>query len=142
MLCWLCPADYVREVIAPNVQAGANAAERAAPPVIAELPCARGHADGMDVVQVNMTNTSNLPIEAMEMEFPLRVERYELVPDSGGAGRYRGGLGVLRDLRVLANDATVALRSARAIDTYVSKGGDVVWEPKFTFHGFRYVELS
>src|SRR5262245_13295033 len=76
---------------------------------------ARGHADGMDVVQVNMTNTSNLPIEAMEMEFPLRVERYELVPDSGGAGRYRGGLGVLRDLRVLAEDATVALRSARQI---------------------------
>jgi N-methylhydantoinase B len=75
----------------------------------------RGHADGMDVVQVNMTNTSNLPIEAMEMEFPLRVERYELVPDSGGAGRYRGGLGVLRDLRVLADEATVALRSARQI---------------------------
>lgn len=75
----------------------------------------RGHADGMDVVQVNMTNTSNLPIEAMEMEFPLRVDRYELVPNSGGAGKYRGGLGVLRDLRVLADDATVALRSARQI---------------------------
>ena len=74
---------------------------------------ARGHADGMDVVQVNMTNTSNLPIEAMEMEFPIRVERYELVSDSGGAGRFRGGLGVLRDLRVLADDATVSLRSAR-----------------------------
>jgi N-methylhydantoinase B len=73
----------------------------------------RGHADGMDVVQVNMTNTSNLPIEAMEMEFPVRVERYELVADSGGAGRFRGGLGVLRDLRVLADGATVALRSAR-----------------------------
>jgi N-methylhydantoinase B len=76
---------------------------------------ARSHADGMDVVQVNMTNTSNLPIEALEMEFPLRVERYELVPDSAGAGTYRGGLGVLRDLRVLAEDATVALRSARQV---------------------------
>jgi N-methylhydantoinase B len=74
---------------------------------------ARGHADGMDVVQINMTNTSNLPIEAMEMEFPLRVERYELVPDSGGAGKFRGGLGVIRDIRVLADEATVALRSAR-----------------------------
>ena len=73
----------------------------------------RGQADGMDVVQVNMTNTSNLPIEAMEMEFPLRVDRYELVRNSGGAGKFRGGLGVLRDLRVLANEATVALRSAR-----------------------------
>jgi N-methylhydantoinase B len=76
---------------------------------------ARSHADGMDVVQVNMTNTSNLPIEALEMEFPLRVERYELLSDSAGAGTYRGGLGVLRDLRVLAEDATVALRSARQI---------------------------
>jgi N-methylhydantoinase B len=76
---------------------------------------ARSHADGMDVVQVNMTNTSNLPIEALEMEFPLRVERYELVSDSAGAGSYRGGLGVLRDLRVLAEDATVALRSARQV---------------------------
>jgi len=74
---------------------------------------ARGHADGMDVVQANMTNTSNLPIEAMEMEFPVRVERYELIPDSAGAGRYRGGLGVVRDIRVLAEGATVALRSAR-----------------------------
>ena len=47
---------------------------------------ARCTADGMDVVMINMTNTSNLPIEAMEIEFPLRIERYELVCDSGGAG--------------------------------------------------------
>ena len=62
---------------------------------------------------INMTNTSNLPIEAMEMEFPLRIERYELVCDSGGAGRYRGGLGILRDMRVLAENASVSLRSSR-----------------------------
>jgi N-methylhydantoinase B len=74
---------------------------------------ARCNADGMDVVMINMTNTSNLPIEAMEVEFPVRIERYELVQDSGGAGTYRGGLGVLRDMRVLANHASVSLRSAR-----------------------------
>ncbi|MGH8616833.1 MAG: hydantoinase B/oxoprolinase family protein [Burkholderiales bacterium] len=74
---------------------------------------ARTHADGMDVVQTNMTNTSNLPIEAMEIEFPVRVERYELVPDSAGAGKYRGGLGVVRDLRMLGEQGTVALRSCR-----------------------------
>jgi len=74
---------------------------------------ARCNADGMDVVMINMTNTSNLPIEAMEVEFPVRIERYELVQDSGGAGKYRGGLGVLRDMRVLANNASVSLRSAR-----------------------------
>jgi N-methylhydantoinase B len=67
----------------------------------------------MDVVQTNMTNTSNLPIEAMEIEFPVRVERYELVQDSAGAGQYRGGLGVVRDLRMLGEQGTVALRSCR-----------------------------
>lgn len=74
---------------------------------------ARRHADGMDAVQINLTNTSNLPIEAQEMEFPVRIERYELVADSGGAGRFRGGMGVLRDLRMLGEGGTVALRSAR-----------------------------
>jgi N-methylhydantoinase B len=49
----------------------------------------------------------------MEIEFPVRIERYELVTDSGGAGKYRGGLGVLRDMRVLADGAGVSLRSAR-----------------------------
>ncbi len=74
---------------------------------------ARCNADGMDVVMINMTNTSNLPIEAMEMEFPVRIERYELVTDSGGAGKFRGGLGILRDMRLLADNATVSLRSSR-----------------------------
>src|SRR6185503_20886212 len=74
---------------------------------------ARCSADGMDVVMINMTNTSNLPIEAMEIEFPVRIERYELVPDSGGPGEFRGGLGVLRDIRMLGEGGTVALRSAR-----------------------------
>jgi N-methylhydantoinase B len=62
---------------------------------------------------INMTNTSNLPVEAMEMEFPVRIERYELVTDSGGAGKFRGGLGILRDMRVLADNASVSLRSSR-----------------------------
>jgi N-methylhydantoinase B len=69
--------------------------------------------DGTDVYQIHMTNTSNLPIEVMELEFPVRVERYELIPDSGGAGLYRGGLGVYRDLRILAPDTELANRSAR-----------------------------
>ena len=74
---------------------------------------ARCSADGMDVVMINMTNTSNLPVEAMEMEFPLRIERYELVTDSGGPGKYRGGMGILRDMRLLADNAGVSLRSSR-----------------------------
>lgn len=74
---------------------------------------ARCSADGMDVVMINMTNTSNLPVEAMEMEFPLRIERYELVTDSGGPGKYRGGMGIVRDMRLLADNAGVSLRSSR-----------------------------
>jgi N-methylhydantoinase B len=69
--------------------------------------------DGDDAMHVSMTNTSNLPIEAMEAEFPLRVERYELVPDSGGPGRHRGGLGVCRDIRILCDGIELATRSAR-----------------------------
>jgi N-methylhydantoinase B len=71
--------------------------------------------DGDDAMHVSMSNTSNLPIEAMEMEFPLRVERYELVPDSGGTGRWRGGLGVCRDIRVVGDGITVATRGARQL---------------------------
>ena len=69
--------------------------------------------DGDDAMHVTMSNTSNLPIEAMEMEFPLRVERYELVPDSGGAGRQRGGLGVCRDYRIIGDGIVLATRSSR-----------------------------
>ncbi len=56
----------------------------------------RSDRDGKDGVQVHITNTSNLPVEAIEMEYPLRVLSYEFVEDSGGAGRYRGGMGLRR----------------------------------------------
>jgi N-methylhydantoinase B len=69
--------------------------------------------DGDDAMHVTMTNTSNLPIEAMEMEFPLRVVRYELISDSGGAGQQRGGLGVCRDYRIIGDGITLATRSSR-----------------------------
>src|SRR5215468_7644353 len=59
----------------------------------------RSDGDGKDGVQVHITNTSNLPVEAIEMEYPLRVEEYSLVVDSGGAGRWRGGLGLRRVVR-------------------------------------------
>ena len=63
---------------------------------------ARAFKDGMDGVQVHITNTSNLPIEAMEMEYPLRVVRLELVTDSGGAGKFRGGLSIRKDIQALS----------------------------------------
>jgi len=69
--------------------------------------------DGDDAMHVSMSNTSNLPVEAMEMEFPLRAERYELIPDSGGSGRHRGGLGVCRDYRIIGDGIVLATRSTR-----------------------------
>lgn len=65
---------------------------------------ARATKDGKDGVQVNITNTSNLPVEAIEIEYPLRVEEYALVENSGGAGRFRGGLGLRRAIRPINHD--------------------------------------
>ncbi|WP_280588447.1 hydantoinase B/oxoprolinase family protein [Halorubrum sp. Boch-26] len=73
---------------------------------------ARPDADGMDGVQVGMTNTLNTPVEALEAAYPLRVERYAFRPDSGGDGRHRGGLGLERRVRV-ETAATVSLLTER-----------------------------
>ncbi|HLH64127.1 MAG TPA: hydantoinase B/oxoprolinase family protein [Solirubrobacteraceae bacterium] len=59
-------------------------------------------ADGPDAVHVAMSNTLNTPVEALELEFPLRVTRYALRRGSGGAGRHRGGDGVIRELEALS----------------------------------------
>jgi len=56
---------------------------------------------GPSGVHVGMSNTLNTPVEAFEMEYPMRVERYELLYDSGGAGEHRGGDGIVRSVRVL-----------------------------------------
>jgi N-methylhydantoinase B len=58
---------------------------------------ARQHADGPDAVQTHGQNTENAPIEETERNYPLRIARYELVDDSEGPGRQRGGLGLRRD---------------------------------------------
>ncbi|WP_428486216.1 hydantoinase B/oxoprolinase family protein [Rhodopila sp.] len=68
---------------------------------------ARAAKDGLDGVQVHMTNTSNLPVEALETEYPLTLLRYELVDGSGGAGQFRGGMGLRRVYRA---DAECRLR--------------------------------
>ena len=57
--------------------------------------------------------SSNLPVEALEHAYPFRIERYALWEESGGAGRFRGGMGVVRDYRVLADDIVVSLSSER-----------------------------
>ena len=64
----------------------------------------RNDRDGKDGVQVHITNTSNLPVEVIEMEYPLRVVSYGLVEDSGGAGTYRGGMGLRREITPVGHD--------------------------------------
>jgi N-methylhydantoinase B len=71
---------------------------------------ARPNKDGINVIASGISNTMNTPIEVLEMAFPVRVERYAIEPDSGGAGRYRGGCGARRVWRMLEGaDATGAL---------------------------------
>jgi N-methylhydantoinase B len=70
---------------------------------------ARPNKDGINVIASGISNTMNTPVEILEMAFPVRVERYEVNPDSGGAGRYRGGCGARRVWRLLAGEATGAL---------------------------------
>jgi N-methylhydantoinase B len=60
---------------------------------------ARPNKDGLDGVHVHTTNTSNLPVEALEVEYPLTLMRYELVGSSGGPGKFRGGMGLRRVYR-------------------------------------------
>jgi N-methylhydantoinase B len=69
-------------------------------------------SDGLSGVQVGMTNTRNTPVEALEAEYPLRVDRYALREGTGGAGRHRGGDGLVRELTLL-KDATVSLLTER-----------------------------
>jgi N-methylhydantoinase B len=67
---------------------------------------------GPSGVHVGMSNTLNTPTEAFELEYPMRVERYELLYGSGGAGKHRGGDGIVRSVRVL-EPASLSLLSDR-----------------------------
>lgn len=73
----------------------------------------RPDRDGVDGIHCHMTNTRNTPVEVIEESYPLRVERYELRPDSGGAGEFKGGLGLRRDIRALKNGTEFSLLSDR-----------------------------
>jgi N-methylhydantoinase B len=74
---------------------------------------ARPDGDGVSAMDELVVNVMNTPVEAIETEFPVRVERYELACDSGGPGKFRGGLGVRRQWRILAEESTVNLRMDR-----------------------------
>jgi N-methylhydantoinase B len=77
---------------------------------------ARATKDGLDGVHVHLTNTSNLPVEALEIEYPLTLLRYELVDGSGGPGSFRGGMGLRRVYRAEA-DCRVRVDTARRLSS-------------------------
>ncbi len=69
---------------------------------------ARPTKDGRDGQDSHLARFKNTPIEAVELEYPVRILRYEFIPDSGGAGKYRGGLTVRRDIEVLTDNVSLA----------------------------------
>jgi len=80
-------------------------------------------ARGPSAVHVAMSNTLNTPVEALELSYPLRVERYELRRGSGGAGRFPGGDGVIRELRVLEACRLSLLTQRRELAPRGAAGG-------------------
>lgn len=72
---------------------------------------ARSGKDGVSAMAFHLSNCRTAPIEIIESEFPARVERFELIADSGGAGEFRGGLGFVRESRILADDVRFSMRT-------------------------------
>ncbi len=70
-------------------------------------------SDGVDVIETDGTNCMNLPVEALERDAPIRVHRTALRSDSGGAGRFRGGLGIVREYEILDGEVTFTHRGER-----------------------------
>jgi N-methylhydantoinase B len=81
-------------------------------------------SDGPSAVHVAMSNTLNTPVEALELAYPLRVERHELRPGSGGAGRFRGGDGVVREYRALERCRLSLLTQRRRVAPRGAAGGE------------------
>ncbi len=87
------------------------------PFIIVDMICGawggRPGADGIEAITNASQNLSNTPVESLEANHPVRIEAYELIADSCGAGKWRGGLGIRRSYRVLADDAFLQLRADR-----------------------------
>ena len=75
----------------------------------------RPWADGLDASTPPWINYSNIPCESIERNYPIRISQYSFVPDSGGAGKYRGGLGLCREYHVLADDLVCQWRQDRIL---------------------------
>jgi N-methylhydantoinase B len=85
---------------------------------------ARPDKPGLSGVHTHMTNTRNTPVEVLEHDYPLLVERYALRPGSGGAGKFSGGLGLIRDFRFLEEISVSLLTERRRHAPYGLHGGN------------------
>jgi N-methylhydantoinase B len=85
---------------------------------------ARPNADGLSAIHTHMTNSLNTPVEALERQLPLRVKRYRVRQGSGGAGRFRGGDGIVRALELLAETDVTLLSDRRKTSPYGLAGGE------------------
>jgi N-methylhydantoinase B len=95
--------------------------------------------DGQDGGPYCLGNLANTPVEFIEAENPLSVEAYGFIPDTGGAGKYRGALGIVRQYRLLADEAMMNLRSDRHLHPcwglFGGKGGAVARSCKISADG-------
>ncbi len=74
----------------------------------------RPNKDGLDANSPLFCNYSNIPCERIERDYPIRMEQYTFIPGTGGAGKYRGGMAIIRDYRILGNDVICQWRQERS----------------------------
>lgn len=99
------------------------------PFIIVDMICGawggRPTKDGIEAITNPSQNLSNTPVEVLEAQHPVRIEEYALIPDSCGAGKWRGGLGIARSYRLLAERANLQLRADRMrFQPYGLQGGE------------------
>jgi N-methylhydantoinase B len=100
-----------------GISLGGYTAERRAFVFLEFLVCSWGgrpFADGIDGVASMVVNFSNYPVEVIEREYPLRIEEYGFLADSGGPGKFRGGLALVRRYRFLEQSGTFQIRADRS----------------------------
>jgi N-methylhydantoinase B len=85
---------------------------------------ARAGLDGISGVQTHMTNSLNTPVEALEFAYPMRLQRYGYRRGSGGAGEFRGGDGLVREVELLADCEVTLLADRRRFAPYGLSGGE------------------
>ena len=84
---------------------------------------ALSNRDGVDAIHSHMTNTLNTPIEALEYTFPFQVMKYEIRENSGGTGKFNGGNGIIREIKVLCDSEATLLSERRKTSPYGLNGG-------------------